>query len=252
MNKPVTIIGCGPGARAYLTIEAIDAVAAAEVIVGAPRVLALFPDSRAERIVFGDGPDMLISSTTGRVPSPSVPSLLDVIAERRERCAIAVLVTGDPGVHSLARPVVERFGIEDCRVIPGIGSVQLALARLGLDGAETRILSAHHRLPDIDSAELAAFETIAILTGHASACPWIQSLAETLTGDYRIVVLSNLGLPDERIEELTVAGDGPDMLTSSCPVVENVNMSGPSPSRFMSGPFPSRSIVILTRRSVDT
>ncbi len=188
MTSPIMIIGCGPGARAYLTLETIDAVAAADVIVGAPRVLALFPDSRAERITLDS----------------NLAMVLEVIAERRERCAVAVLVTGDPGVYSFARPVIERFGIEDCRVIPGIGSVQLALARLGLDGAETRILSAHHRLPDIDSAELAAFETIAILTGHASAYPWIQSLAETLTGDYRIVVLSNLSLRNERIEEIDI------------------------------------------------
>ena len=201
MNKPVAIIGCGPGARAHLTLEAIDAVAEADVIVGASRVLALFPDSRAERITLDS----------------NLAKVLDTIAERRERCSVAVLVTGDPGVHSLARPVIERFGIERCRVIPGIGSVQLALARLGLDAAETRILSAHHRLPDTDSAELTAFETIAILTGHESAYPWIQSLAETLTGDYRIVVLSNLSLRNERIEEIDI-----DALADQDPAQTNI------------------------------
>ena len=213
MSKPIAIIGCGPGARSLLTIEAIDAVAAADVIVGAPRVLALFPDSQAERITLDS----------------NLAVVLDTIAKRRKRGAIAVLVTGDPGVHSLARPVIERFGLENCRVIPGIGSVQLALARLGLDATKTRILSAHHRLPDIDSAELTSFETIAILTGHESAHPWIQSLAETLTNDYRIVLLSNLGLQNECIEELTGIQGG-----------------------HRDPPRHTLSVVILTRRSDNT
>ena len=44
--------------------------------------------------------------------------------EQRTDCKnIAVLVTGDPGIFSLARLVIERFGREQCRVIPGISSI---------------------------------------------------------------------------------------------------------------------------------
>jgi cobalt-precorrin-7 (C5)-methyltransferase len=188
MTRPITIVGCGPGARSYLTLEAIDAVAQADVIVGAPRVLALFPDSSAERIVF----------------KSDLNALVDLIANRQKSGSVAVLVTGDPSIHSLAGPIVERFGIEHCRVIPGISSVQLALARLGLDMAKTLILSTHHRLPDVDEAALAAFETIAILTGHESSFVCIQSLVGALTHTCRVLVLSNLSLDDERIEEVAI------------------------------------------------
>ena len=212
MSRPITIIGCGPGARRFLTSEAVDAAAQADVLVGAARVLALFPESPAERVTL----------------SGSIETLIELIAHRKKRDAVAVLVTGDPCVHSLSGRIVERFGIEHCRIIPGIGSVQLALSRLGLDAAQTTIVSAHHRLPEVNIAVLSAFETVAILTGHPASLTWIQSLAETL-GSGRIVRLSNLGLPDERIEELTEIQGG----------------HGDPP------PHPL-SVVILTRRSVDT
>ena len=211
MSRPITIIGCGPGARRFLTLEAVDAAAQADLLVGAVRVLTLFPQSSAERVVL----------------SQNIDAVIELIADRKARDAVAVLVTGDPCVHSLSGRIVDHFGIESCRIIPGIGSVQLALSRLGLDAAQTTIVSAHHRLPEVNTSVLSAFETIAILTGHPVSLTWIQSLAETL-GDYRMVRLSNLGLEDERIEELTKIQGG----------------HGDSPHPL--------SVVILTRRSVDT
>ena len=212
MSRPIAIIGCGPGARRFLTLEALDAATQADLLVGAARVLALFPESLAERVAL----------------SGNVEALIELIAHRRKRESVAVLVTGDPSVHSLSARVVERFGIESCRIIPGIGSVQLALSRLGLDAANTKVLSAHHRVPDVNADALAAFETIAILTGNPSSFLWIESLAKRLPA-YRIVLLSNLGLKDERIEALTEiqSGHGDALLHSL-------------------------SVVILTRRSVDT
>ena len=38
---------------------------------------------------------------------------------------IAVLVTGDPGLASLASAVIEHFGFSFCRVLPGISSHRL-------------------------------------------------------------------------------------------------------------------------------
>lgn len=207
MSRPITIVGCGPGSRACLTLEAVDVVDQAALIIGAPRLLGLFPDSRAQKVAF----------------DTNLSALFELLGNHWKHTSIAVLVTGDPGVYSLAKPIVERFGIENCRVIPGISSVQLALSRLGLDMAKTRILSAHHRLPKVDAAALVGFETIAVLTGHESTYRWIRSLVEKLHDDYRVVRLSNLSLEDERIEEIEI-----DKISDQCPT--------------------SKTIVLLTRR----
>ena len=49
-NK-ITIVGCGPGSPLYVTEAARQAVAGADVLVGSRRLLELFPQWPAERIV---------------------------------------------------------------------------------------------------------------------------------------------------------------------------------------------------------
>ena len=188
LTNPIIIVGCGPGARSYLTLEAIDTVKGADVLMGAPRVLALFEESGAERIPLNG----------------NIGALLDEIERRRHRQSVVVLVTGDPGIHSLAAPIVARFGARHCRLIPGISAVQLACARVGVDFADTVILSAHHVLPDISSDALIPFGTIAVLTGHPASLAWIQTLASVLPGDYRVILLENLSLEDECVRAVSV------------------------------------------------
>lgn len=73
---------------------------------------------------------------------------------------------GDPGLASLAKLVLRRFGLHACEVLPGISSVQVAFARLGLDWLDARILSAHARLPLAVLGELSDYAKLAILAGH--------------------------------------------------------------------------------------
>ncbi len=136
--KPITIAGCGPGALEYVTPAALHAIKQAEILVGARRLLESFPEVAAQRIVVG----------------ADVPKALDAIAEHLGQRRIVVLVTGDPGLCSLARPVIQRFGRNACRVIPGISSVHAAFASVGIDWFGARILSAHDRAPDLDPESL--------------------------------------------------------------------------------------------------
>jgi precorrin-6B methylase 1 len=94
----ILIVGCGPGSPDYLTPAARRAAEGADVLVGAAHLLELFPGARAERI-----------AVTGEIDS-----LLDEVAARCILGRVAVLVTGDPGLYSLARPVLSRFGREMC------------------------------------------------------------------------------------------------------------------------------------------
>ena len=97
--KPITIAGCGPGALEYVTPAALHAIEQAEVLVGARRLLETFPRVAAERIVVG----------------ADVHKALDAMAKHVGRRRIVVLVTGDPGLCSLARPVIRGFGRDACR-----------------------------------------------------------------------------------------------------------------------------------------
>ena len=195
----ITVCGCGPGAAEYLTPAVRRAVARAEVLAGARRLLELFPESKAERIVIG----------------ADTEKALDQIAARRGR-RIAVLVTGDAGLCSFAQPVLKRFGRQACEVIPGISSVQAAFARLGLDWLDARILSAHGRQGGLtDNLQTAgnffqcqsplAPGKFAVLLGGKDSLAWAARLAGALGGEYRIFVCENLTLTDERVRETTAA-----------------------------------------------
>ncbi|MHC4221777.1 MAG: SAM-dependent methyltransferase, partial [Planctomycetota bacterium] len=93
-NKKITIVGCGPGSADYLTPAAKKAVANSQVIAGAQRLLDLFPDSSAQRII-----------VTGHITDA-----LDQIQSAAKDKAVAVLVSGDPGLFSLSKSVISKFG----------------------------------------------------------------------------------------------------------------------------------------------
>jgi precorrin-6y C5,15-methyltransferase (decarboxylating) CbiE subunit len=186
MRPKITIIGCGPGAEEYLTAEAVQAAARADVLIGATKLLGLFPNNEAKRI-----------SITSNIEE----ILEDVEAHRQLKCA--VLVTGDPGVFSIAKRTIDRFGVDNCRVIPGISAVQVAFARIGLDWADARIISAHYQLPSPKATDtLLGFQKIAVLMGHCESFEWVHSLLGKCTAPFRIVVCENLSSADERVSEI--------------------------------------------------
>lgn len=186
-KKKLIIVGCGPGSADYITPAARAAAAKAEVLIVSQRLRELFPEVKAERIDSGT----------------DVDAILDVMAARRDAGRqVVLLATGDPGIASLARPAIRRFGRENCEVIPGISSVQVAFARLGLDWQDARIVTAHSRNPQVSRADLRKAGKIAILGGRPDAIAWTAGLIAELGGDRRVFLCEELTLPGERIREV--------------------------------------------------
>jgi cobalt-precorrin-7 (C5)-methyltransferase len=184
--RSISIVGCGPGSLDYLTAASLRAIEQAEVLVGAKRLLDLFPASTAERIVV----------------SAEISEVLDRIAERADRERIAVLVTGDPGLFSLAKPVIERFGRSRCRVIPGVSSVQTAFARIGVDWADARIISVHKDYP-VNYAQFMDADKVAVLCGREGSTKWIADhLLRDRPQDRRIFVCQDLTMDNEQVREV--------------------------------------------------
>jgi len=188
--KWLVIVGCGPGAGDYLTAAARKAVAEAEVLVGASHLLALFPEVGSRRI---------------EVIGP-MAAILDQLEPLRGQ-QICILVSGDSGLFSLAQLVIGRFGRENCRVIPGISSVQVAFSRLALSWSSALLISAHGRLPQQTTAELAAYDRIALLAGDRSAIAWTADRLAELGDTYLVISCENLTLADETIRQFVTADE---------------------------------------------
>lgn len=183
----IVIVGCGPGSVEYLTPAATRAVYQADVLVGAQRLLDLFPDASPERIVVSGG----------------LEEILDRIECLPNYRRAAVLVTGDPGLFSFAKLVVKRFGRERCRIIPGISSVQAAFAAIGLDWENARIVSAHKEDPK-DEDDLRTSDKIAVLGGREGSLKWIAERLGPSDNASRIFVCEDLTMDGEKVAEVAV------------------------------------------------
>jgi len=186
--RRIAMVGCGPGAAEYLTDAARQAVARADVLVGAPRLLDMFCSHGESRIAVGGDTETALAA----------------IAEHHAAGrAVAVLTSGDPGLYSLATPVLRRFGQAQCDVVPGVSSLQVAFARLGLDWADARVLSVHGRTPALSAESLSPCGKIAILAGTPQALRWAAATADALGASHAAWLCENLTLADERVRSVT-------------------------------------------------
>ena len=184
--KKILIVGCGPGSPEFVTPMAAAACRHAEVLLGAKRILDLFEDTGAVRIEF----------------TTDTRAAIKEVETRRTNQTVAVLVSGDPGIFSLGSIMVKHFGRGACTIIPGISSVQLAFARIGLDWADACILSAHHVKPQQKFEACRVPDKIAMLSGKAESLQWIAALLETVSYEKIIFVCENLGFDNESVSRI--------------------------------------------------
>ncbi len=181
MSSEVTVIGCdgrpfGP--------EAAQALAAARLVIGAPRHL--------ETAAIPPGAE--------RMEIKHLDAALDTLDARSGH--VAVLASGDPGFFGIVRALRSR-GIEPY-VIPATSSVTLAFARLGLDWDDALVISAHGREPRGPKHALAAalaHPKAAILTAPRTAMARDLG-AELLAAGKRVYVAECLGTPQEQVIDL--------------------------------------------------
>lgn len=208
----IVIAGCGPGAADHVTPAVRRAVARADVVIGARRLLALFPRARAERrAVTADIAatlDRLAALLKKKRPRSRHGGMALRQAQTQTSVAsgqpsIVVLVSGDPGFFSLARAVIARFGRAACTVIPGVSSMQTAFARVGASWENARLISAHTRQPTLRPATLRAQEAIGILAGNPATWSWVRTVAQALARTHTLYLCQNLTLPDESVRKTT-------------------------------------------------
>ena len=111
------LAGTGCGSAGSMTVEVRDAVAKADVLIGARRLIEGMPSGSAKKC-----------------SAIYAEEILKIIKEEMAQGEhnICVLYSGDSGFYSGTRsliPLLEDAGIE-AQVLPGISSIQLLAARL--------------------------------------------------------------------------------------------------------------------------
>jgi precorrin-6y C5,15-methyltransferase (decarboxylating) CbiE subunit len=196
----VSIVGCGPGSEEYVTSLAATKVREADTLVGPRRLLDLFPWSAAERIEVGHDVALVLEA---------------VKAHYKDGRRVTVLVTGDPGLASLAQPLLRELGRESCEVTAGVSSVQVAFARLGLPWADAVIINAHGRDAAFDPGALKSSGKVVILAGGARHEKELAAFLEEARSSHRVFVMENLALSNEQVLEYS----GPESLHLAHPTI---------------------------------
>ena len=178
----LTLIGCGCGMES-LTAEAVTAIGNADLLIGASRLLELFPGS------------------VTKIPAVTAKEISEVLSgQGKDQKEICVLFSGDSGFYSGARLLLPMLP-EGCavRVLPGISSLQAFAARLGEPWQNWRLCSAHG--VDCDPvAEVCRGQKVFFLTGGRTGPAEIcKSLTEAGLSTLQTVVGENLGTEEERI-----------------------------------------------------
>ena len=178
LNK-ITIVGCGPGSKKYITGYAKQRIKKADAIIGSRRLLELFSDVEAEKFTINKNYKLLITRIVSLSRSNNV----------------VVLVSGDPGFFSYAKLIIDKVGVENCEVIPGISSVQLAFAAIGKTWNDACFVSLHGRKAEISTLikKVKGHSKVAVLTDNTNNLKLITNglLNEGLK-DRKIYICENL------------------------------------------------------------
>ncbi|MCE6962115.1 precorrin-6y C5,15-methyltransferase (decarboxylating) subunit CbiE [Cereibacter sphaeroides] len=180
----LSIIGLGEDGPAGLTDASRAALAAAEVVVGAPRHLAL------------------VAAGERGMEWPVPFDLAPVLALRDRR--VAVLASGDPFWHGAGGSLAAVLGPGEWRAFPAPGVISLAAARLGWRLEEVRCLGLHaapfeRLVPDLAQG----FRAICTLRDAAAAADLARWLSAAGWGASRLWILEALGGPRERVRQTT-------------------------------------------------
>jgi precorrin-6Y C5,15-methyltransferase (decarboxylating) len=180
----LSIVGIGEDGAEGLSPVACGLIAAADIVFGGQRHLALARD--------------LIRGAVRPWPSPFDSAVSEVVAQRGRQ--VCVLASGDPSFYGIGSLLARHVDVSEMMVVPAPSSFSLAAARLGWPLADTALISLLARSLDLIRRHLFPGARILALTSDAKGPAVVaQLLAELGFGTSRLTVLEALGGPRERI-----------------------------------------------------
>lgn len=186
----VILAGTGCGTAATMTVEVREALENADLLIGAKRLLESIPTEY----------------TNNRKAAVYAADIRDLICARlaKEEGAephICVLYSGDSGFYSGTRsllPLLAEAGIE-AKVMPGISSIQVLSARLGIPWQDWLLVSAHGTDCNAVAAVMQGKQVFFLTGGKLGPKELCAQLAEAGLGKLPVTVAERLSYEDERI-----------------------------------------------------
>ena len=203
----ITVVGMGPGGMDYVTEAAQKAVGKANVLVGGRRHLDMYRHLSVEKIPI----------------TVDLEPLLDTIRNRVEAGEhVVVLASGDPGFYGILSTLRRRLPDLEPEVIPGVSSIQLACARLGITWEDACLFSCHGRsCAQLAEAVLNRPKVITLTDPRHTPPELARILLQAGVGHRLVFVACNLSYPEETIvaTSLRQLAAGESCPSSNCVMV---------------------------------
>lgn len=193
-KRKFTLLGIGPGSVGGLTIEGMQALQEADLIMGASRMLEILEKADHAGLVH-NGRKPSHRKTTFATWKPA--EMQQYVLEHPQYQNIVVALSGDTGFYSGAAKLLELWRDEDVRVLPGLSTLSVLCAKAKTDWQHVRCISRHGRTGNLLSA-LRTESQVFLLPGEK-----LPELCEKLIAggfcDVSLVVGSKLSYPDEQV-----------------------------------------------------
>ncbi len=187
--KSIHVIGAGIAGQEGFTPQALELIEQAELLLGADRLLELFPEFTGEKLAIGK-------------------NLAEVVARLQGcDCRAVVLASGDPLFFGIGRYLLRNLPDELIEFLPNVTSVQYAFAKIREPWDDAVFVSAHGRELKDAVDRIVANDKAAVLTDEVNNPAAIaRELLGRRRGGYKAYLCENLGTEDERIRVTDVKG----------------------------------------------
>ncbi len=187
--KTIYVIGAGIEGQEGFSRRALELVGQADLLIGGPRQLALFPDFSGKTITIG----------------ANLAPVVDCLA-KAEGSAV-VLASGDPLFFGIGRYLLRNLPEADLEFVPNVSSVQYAFAKIREPWDDAVFVSAHGRGMKGAVDQIVAHDKIAILTDEVNTPRGIAGeLIERGREGYTAYLCENLGTAEEAITHTDLKG----------------------------------------------
>ncbi|MCK4502660.1 MAG: precorrin-6y C5,15-methyltransferase (decarboxylating) subunit CbiE [Desulfuromonadales bacterium] len=188
--KSIHVIGAGIAGHEGFTPQALELINRSELLVGAQRLLDLFPDYGGEKFTLTDN---------------NRAEMVRLLHDCDDR--VVVLASGDPLFFGLGRYLLRNLADELIEFLPNVTSVQYAFAKIREPWDDSVFVSAHDRaLADVVD-RIVANDKAAILTDAVNTPGMIaRELLSRHRGGYKVYLCENLGTESEKIRVTDVKG----------------------------------------------
>ena len=178
----ITLVGIGPGSRSAQTLEVREALAQADCIIGAKRML-----------------DAVLTPGQAGLEAIAPEAIRDGIENHREYRRFVIAMSGDVGFFSGTKKLLPLLSDYPVAVLPGLSSLVYLCARLGTSYENVTPVSLHGRENSVFLPLSQGKRLFVLVGGENGMGKLCKNLVEAGLGDTQVRVGEKLSYPDERI-----------------------------------------------------